>query len=559
MEMFCYQCEEAARGTGCTERGVCGKTAEVSALQDLLIFLLKGISVWGKLARRNGVENTETGDFIAKGLFTTITNVSFDPESLVVLGQEALRRRDALRARFETAYHAANGKPYDGALPAAATWQPRENTVDAWIAYGAMAGIMAGSELDEDRRSLRELLIIGLKGMAAYYDHASVLGREDPEIVVFMQEALATAAEANPDAGALLDLVMRAGQMGVRTMALLDTANTETYGHPEPTQVNLGVKEGPAILVSGHDLGDFHELLEQTKGTGVKIYTHGEMLPANAYPVFKKYDHLVGNYGGSWWQQGSEFARFNGAILMTTNCLIPPRASYKDRLFTTGVVAWPDVTHIPDRADGKPKDFGPVIARALQCQSPERLEEGTLTVGFAHETVLGVADKVIAAIQSGAIKRFVVMAGCDGRHSTRSYFTDVAKGLPDDSIILTAGCAKYRYNKLALGDIGGIPRVLDAGQCNDSYSLVVVALKLAEALGIQDVNELPIEYDIAWYEQKAVIVLLALLSLGVKHIRLGPVLPAFVSPGVLKVLVEKFDLRPITTVEGDLASIVAGH
>ena len=559
MEMFCFQCEETARGTGCTVRGVCGKSPEVAALQDLLIYLLKGISVWGQLARKVGVEDTETGDFIAKGLFTTITNVSFDTESLYVLGQEALRRRDALRERFESAYRAANGQAFDGAVPEAATWEPKENSVDAWIGYGAMAGIIADSDLDEDRRSLRELIVIGLKGVAAYYDHAYVLGKEDPEIVAFMQEALAATAEDDPDGGKLLDLVMRTGQIGVRTMALLDAANTETYGHPEPTKVNLGVEEGPAILISGHDLRDLYDLLEQTRGTGVKVYTHGEMLPANAYPVFKKYDNLVGNYGGSWWHQASEFEKFDGAILMTTNCLIPPRDSYLDRLYTTGVVQWPGVPHIPDRVDSKPKDFSAVIARALECPSPEQLEEGSITIGFAHETVLGVADKVIEAIQSGALKRFVVMAGCDGRHTSRSYYTDIAKGLPEDSIILTAGCAKYRYNKLDLRDIGGIPRVLDAGQCNDSYLLVVVALKLAEALGVKDVNELPIEYDIAWYEQKAVIVLLALLSLGVKHIRLGPILPAFVSPGVLKVLVDNFDLKPISTVEQDLASIVAGH
>ena len=559
MEMFCFQCEETARGTGCTVRGVCGKSPEVAALQDLLIYLLKGISVWGQLARKVGVEDTETGDFIAKGLFTTITNVSFDTESLYVLGQEALRRRDALRERFESAYRAANGKAFDGEVPEAATWEPKENSVDAWIGYGAMAGIIADSDLDEDRRSLRELIVIGLKGVAAYYDHAYVLGKEDPEIVAFMQEALAATAEDDSDGGKLLDLVMRTGQIGVRTMALLDAANTETYGHPEPTKVNLGVEEGPAILISGHDLRDLYDLLEQTRGTGVKVYTHGEMLPANADPAFKKYDNLVGNYGGSWWHQASEFEKFNGAILMTTNCLIPPRDSYLDRLYTTGVVQWPGVPHIPDRVDNKPKDFSAVIARALECPSPEQLEEGSITIGFAHETVLGVADKVIEAIQAGAVKRFVVMAGCDGRHTSRSYYSDIAKGLPEDSIILTAGCAKYRYNKLDLGDIGGIPRVLDAGQCNDSYSLVVVALKLAEALGVKDVNELPIEYDIAWYEQKAVIVLLALLSLGVKHIRLGPILPAFVSPGVLKVLVENFDLKPTTTVEQDLASIVAGH
>jgi len=538
---------------------VCGKTAEVAALQDLLIYLLKGISVYGQAARSLGVEDSETGDFIPKALFTTITNVSFDTDSLYALSEEALRRRDALAARWAAAYQAEHGKAYQGALPDVATWAPADHSVDAWIGYGAMAGIMSDSELDEDRRSLRELLVIGLKGMAAYYEHASVLGRTDPEIVIFMQEALAAAAEADPDGDRLLDLVMRAGQMGVRTMALLDEANTMTYGHPEPTQVNLGVEDGPAILISGHDLLDLHELLEQTKGTGVKVYTHGEMLPANAYPTFKKYDNLVGNYGGSWWRQATEFESFGGAILMTTNCLVPPRDSYVDRLFTTGVVAWPGVVHIADREEGKPKDFGPVIARALECKSPEPLEEGSITIGFAHESVLGVAGKVIEAIQAGDIKRFVVMAGCDGRHTSRSYYTDVAEGLPEDSIILTAGCAKYRYNKLDLGDIGGIPRVLDAGQCNDSYSLVVIALKLAEALGIDDVNELPIEYDIAWYEQKAVIVLLALLSLGVKRIRLGPVLPAFVSPNVLKVLVEKFDLRPISTVEQDLASIVAGN
>ncbi len=559
MDMFCFQCEETSRGTGCTTRGVCGKTAETACLQDLLIYLLKGISVWGQLARQEGVADTETGDFIPRGLFTTITNVNFDPESVYALAREAWQRRDALHGRFEAAYLAAHGQTFAGAIPEAATWQPREDGLEAWIGYGRRVGVMADGELSQDLRSLRELLVIGLKGMAAYYEHASVLGKTDPEIVMFMQEALAVAAEASPSADRLLELVMRAGQTGVRTMALLDAANTEAYGHPEPTQVNLGVVEGPAILISGHDLRDLQELLEQTRGTGVNVYTHGEMLPANAYPALKKYDHLIGNYGGSWWHQGTEFEKFHGAILMTTNCLIPPREAYLDRLFTTGVVQWPGVPHIPERVDGQPKDFGPVIARALQCQSPEPLEEGSIPIGFAHETVLGVADKVVEAIQAGAIKRFVVMAGCDGRHTSRSYYTELARALPEDSIILTAGCAKYRYNKLGLGTIGGIPRVLDAGQCNDSYSLVVIALKLAEALGVSDVNELPIEYDIAWYEQKAVIVLLALLSLGVKRIRLGPVLPAFVSPNVLQVLVDKFQLQPITTVEADLASIVAGH
>ncbi|MGI6368668.1 MAG: hydroxylamine reductase [Anaerolineae bacterium] len=557
--MFCFQCQETARGTGCTVRGVCGKPAEVARLQDLLIYLLKGVSVWGVLGRTVGLADTETGDLIPKGLFTTITNVNFDAESIVALGQEALRRRDALRARFEAAYQQANGKAFDGKVPEAATWQPQENSVEAWAEYGVMAGILANTELDEDRRSLRETLVIGLKGMSAYYEHAFVLGKSDPEIVVFMQEALAAAAEDDPDAEGLLNLVLRAGEMGVSTMALLDAANTETYGKPEPTEVNIGVEPGPAILISGHDLRDLHEILEQTKGTGVKVYTHGEMLPANAYPLFKQYDHLVGNYGGSWWHQASEFESFNGAIVLTTNCLIPPRDSYLDRLFTTGVVRWPNVTNIPDRVNNQPKDWSPVIERALRCQSPTPLEEGTVTVGFAHDTVLAAAPAVLEAIQSGAIKRFVVMGGCDGRHPTRSYFTDVAAGLPEDSIILTAGCAKYRYNKLNLGTIAGIPRVLDAGQCNDSYSLVVIAMKLAEALGVESVNDLPIEYDIAWYEQKAAIVLLALLSLGIKNVRIGPTLPAFLSPNVLQVLVDKFGLQKISTVEQDLATIVAGH
>ncbi len=554
MEMFCYQCEEATGGTGCTVRGVCGKSPEVAALQDLVIHLLKGMSIYATRARALGLSDDAGEELTARGLFATITNVSFDPEQLQALGQEILGHRDALRQQVEE----AQGGPVSEDLPEAATWTPQSDSLDAWIGYGAQVGILANDNLSDDQRSLRELLIYGVKGMAAYYDHARVLDESDPEIVAFMQSALEIAAEDNPDADELLGMVLAAGEMGVRTMALLDKANTGAYGNPEPTQVNLGVKEGPAILVSGHDLRDLHELLEQTQGTGINIYTHGEMLPANAYPALKKYDHLVGNYGGSWWHQGREFNSFNGAILMTTNCLTPPRASYLDRLFTTSIVAWPGATHIPDRVDGQPKDFGPVIAKALECKSPTQIEEGSITIGFAHETVLGVADKVIEAIQAGDIKRFVVMAGCDGRFASREYFTDVAQQLPEDSVILTAGCAKYRYNKLDLGDIGGIPRLLDAGQCNDSYSLVVVALKLAEALGIDDVNELPIEYDIAWYEQKAVIVLLALLSLGVRRIRLGPALPAFLSPGVAQVIVDKFDLRPITTAEQDLASIVAG-
>ncbi len=557
MDMFCFQCQEAVNNVACTTRGVCGKSPEVAAIQDLLVYLLKGLSVYGERLAAMGQESSDDGEFIARALFATITNVSFDAEALKEIAEEALERREALRQRFEAAYEQQHGEAFGGTLPDAATWVPRDDSLEAWIGYGAMVGVMSDEDLDEDRRSLRELMLYGLKGIAAYYDHARVLGHTDAEIEAFMQEALAASTDATLDTATLTGLVLRTGEMGVQTMALLDAANTGAYGHPEPTEVALGVREGPAILISGHDLRDLHELLEQTKGTGVNVYTHGEMLPANAYPVFKQYDHLVGNYGGSWWHQGREFNTFNGAILMTTNCLVPPRESYMDRLFTTGVVAWPGVTHIPDRADGEPKDFGPVIETALACDSPKEIEDGTITIGFAHETVLGAADKVIQAIQAGLLKRFVVMAGCDGRFASRQYFTDVAEALPDDSIILTAGCAKYRYNKLDLGDIGGIPRVLDAGQCNDSYSLAVVALKLAEAMGVEDINELPIEYDIAWYEQKAVIVLLALLSLGVKRIRLGPTLPAFLSPGVVKVLQDTFDLRPTATVEEDVASIVA--
>lgn len=555
--MFCYQCEESAKGQGCTLRGVCGKTDDVAALQDLLIYAIKGVAAYGSRARELGVVVSEADFLLVEGLFTTVTNVNFDRESLADLARRAVAVRDDLAARFQRAYQEARGHAFDERLPEAATWVPASQDTEALIAKGRTVGILANSALDEDSRSLRELLVYGLKGMAAYLYHAYALGYQSDELFAFLHEGLALAADDTATADALVAAALRCGTMGVKTMALLDEANTTSFGNPEPTMVNLGVKPGPAILVSGHDLRDLEELLEQTEGTGINIYTHGEMLPAHGYPAFKKYSHLVGNYGNAWWRQEEEFEKFGGAILMTTNCLVPPRESYKGRLFTTGLVSWPGVSHIVDApADGS-KDFSPVIAMALASQSPEELEQGAIPVGFAHAAVLGVAGKIIAAIQSGAVKRFVVMAGCDGHRKARSYFSDVAKGLPEDTIILTAGCAKYRYNKLGLGDIGGIPRVLDAGQCNDSYSLVVVALKLAEALGIQDINELPIAYDIAWYEQKAVLVLLALLSLGVKKIRLGPVLPAFLSPNVTKVLVDKFDLRPIATVEEDLASIMA--
>jgi len=549
MGMFCYQCQETNKNQGCTVRGVCGKTPDVASLQDLLIWLLKGLSFCGVQAREQGVSDSEADLFVAQALFTTITNANFDPERLAVLIRKAIELRDRLKAQVEMA----------GVLPEMATWVPETGDLEEMIQKGSTVGVMADPSLDEDVRSLRELLTYGLKGLAAYIDHAYILGHQNGALLHFLQEGLLATADAEVSAGDLVGMVLKCGGMGVQAMALLDQANTGTYGNPEPTQVNIGVREGPAILISGHDLRDLDDLLQQTDGSGVNVYTHGEMLPANAYPALKKYPHLVGNYGGSWWHQQKEFEKFGGAILMTTNCIVKPKDSYKDRIFTTGLAGWPGVTHIADRQDGKQKDFGPVIAKALESDSPQPLEEGTIPIGFAHATVLGVADKVVEAVKSGAIKRFVVMAGCDGRHKSRQYYTDLAERLPDDSIILTAGCAKYRYNKLDLGDIGGIPRILDAGQCNDSYSLVVVAQKLAEAFELDDINDLPIAYDIGWYEQKAVIVLLALLSLGVKHIRLGPTLPAFISPGVLSVLVENFDIKPTTTVEEDLAAIVAGE
>ena len=550
MDMFCFQCQETSKNQGCTIRGVCGKDPQVAALQDLLIWLLKGLSFYAVQARQKGIADPQADQFVAEALFTTITNANFDPQRFAELAARAIALRDGLKARL--------GAAAVGPLPEMASWAPMQGDLAELVAKGATVGVMADPALNPDVRSLRELLTIGLKGLAAYTHHAYVLDYRNDALLHFLQEALLATTNDQASVDELVGMVLRCGQMGVQGMALLDKANTGTYGHPEPTQVNLGVKPGPAILVSGHDLRDLDELLQQTQGQGVNVYTHGEMLPANAYPAFKKYPNLVGNYGGSWWHQADEFEKFGGAILMTTNCLFKPRDSYKNRIFTTGAAGYPGWPHIADRPAGGHKDFSAVIAKALQSGSPQELEHGTIPIGFAHETVLGVADQVVAAVKSGAVKRFVVMAGCDGRHKEREYYTEVAKALPQDALILTAGCAKYRYNKLDLGAIGGIPRVLDAGQCNDSYSLVVVAQKLAQAFGVGHINDLPISYDIGWYEQKAVIVLLALLSLGVKHIRLGPTLPAFVSPGVLKVLVQSFDLKPISTVEQDVAAIVAG-
>jgi len=527
---------------------VCGKPEETADLQDLLIYICKGISVYGE--KQPEKVGREVGRFICDALFTTITNVAWDDEVIIGKIKAGLKVRDAVKA--------AAGSNTPTSLPDCATWSPQ--TDDDIMAKAKADEVRLTATTDEDVRSLRSLLTFGCKGIAAYADHAAILGFERDDIYGFLMEALAsTMKELSADE--MVALVMKAGEMAVNTMALLDEANTTTYGHPEMTEVNLGVRGNPGILISGHDLKDMEELLKQTEGTGIDVYTHGEMLPANYYPAFKKYRHFVGNYGSSWWHQNEEFESFNGPIILTTNCLIPVKKenTYLDRLFTTGTVCYPGARHIPDRPKGGTKDFSAVIALAKTCPAPKALESGTIVGGFGHNQVLAMADKVIGAVKSGAIKRFIVMAGCDGRHKTRSYFTEVAEKLPKDTVILTAGCAKYRYNKLPLGDIAGIPRVLDAGQCNDSYSLAVIALKLKEAFGLPDINELPISFDIAWYEQKAVAVLLALLYLGVKGMRLGPTLPGFLSPNVAQVLVDKFAITPIGTVEEDIAAMMAGR
>ncbi|NCC51892.1 MAG: hydroxylamine reductase [Spartobacteria bacterium] len=546
--MFCFQCQETARNQGCTVRGVCGKQPETATLQDALIHTVRGIAFWGVEAARQGQTVSKEGLFGMQCLFATITNANFDNVRFVALIAEALRVRDALRARVEAQ------APVEGALPDCAVWQGQ--TEADYAAKGAEAGVL--STADEDARSLQELITYGVKGLSAYADHAAMLGYEDDAVYVSFMEAMADTVRGL-SVEQLVARVIQTGHDIVKVMALLDKANTETYGHPEITEVNIGVRGNPAILISGHDLHDMQELLEQTEGTGVDVYTHSEMLPANYYPAFKKYEHFVGNYGSSWWKQNEEFTSFNGPILMTTNCIIPLKDEYKDRIFTTGMAGWPGVKHIPDRPKGGKKDFSEIIELAKTCPPPTEIETGKIVGGFAHHQVLALADKVVEAVKSGAIKRFVVMAGCDGRHKTRSYFTEVAEALPPDTIILTAGCAKYRYNKLDLGDIGGIPRVLDAGQCNDSYSLAVIALKLKEVFELDDVNQLPLSFDVAWYEQKAVAVLLALLALGFKGIRLGPTLPGFLSPNVAKVLVENFDIKPTGDVKADVAAMMAGN
>lgn len=536
-KMFCYQCQETAGCKGCTVSGVCGKKPEVAAMQDLLVYVTKGLAAVTTALRQEGRPVTaEINHLITLNLFTTITNANFDQESIKARIQATLTAKQVLLAQVQVT---------DG-LPEAARW---DGTGD-WQAKAAVVGVLATA--DEDIRSLRELITYGLKGLAAYSKHANVLLKDDEAVDAFLQQALAATLDDTLNAEDLLALAMETGKYGVAGMAMLDKANTDAYGNPEITQVNIGAGTNPGILVSGHDLRDLEMLLEQTRGTGIDVYTHSEMLPAHYYPAFKKYPHFVGNYGNAWWKQKEEFEAFHGPILMTTNCIVPPKDSYKDRLYTTGAAGFPGCTHIPGEI-GEQKDFSVIIEHAKKCPPPTELEAGTITGGFAHAQVLALADKVVEAVKSGAIKKFVVMAGCDGRAKSREYYTEFARALPQDTVILTAGCAKYKYNKLALGDINGIPRVLDAGQCNDSYSLAVIALKLKEVFGLQDINDLPIIYNIAWYEQKAVIVLMALLHLGVKNIHLGPTLPAFLSPNVAKVLVEKFGIAGIGTVEDDMA------
>ena len=535
-KMFCFQCQETAGGKGCTVQGVCGKKPDVAEMQDLLVYVTKGLGAVTTALRAAGKKvSVETNHRITMNLFVTITNANFDREAIMDVIEESL----ALKAQLLHELGDASG------LPAAAQWTGARAD---FAAKAKTVGVL--STENEDVRSLRELTMYGLKGLSAYMEHANALGYEDEEVDAFLQSALAKLLDDSLDGDALTALVLETGKWGVAGMALLDKANTESYGNPEISKVKLGVGSRPGILISGHDLKDLERLLEQTKGTGVDVYTHGEMIPAHYYPKFKKYDNLVGNYGNAWWQQKEEFEKFNGPILMTTNCVVPPKDSYKDRLFTTAAVGVEGCTHIP-LVNGE-KDFTPVIECAKKCAPPTELETGEIVGGFAHEQVFAVADKVVEAVRSGAIKKFVVMAGCDGRMKSREYYADFAEALPKDTVILTAGCAKYKYIKKNLGDIGGIPRILDAGQCNDSYSLALIALKLKEVFGLDDVNKLPVVYNIAWYEQKAVIVLLALLHLGVKNIHLGPTLPAFLSPNVAKVLVETFGIGGITNVADDM-------
>lgn len=546
-QMFCYQCQETAFGTGCVVRGVCGKQPATAHLMDLLLFSLKGIGVVATLLNEHHIDvPSKTDMVIVDGLFSTITNANFDNESISAKITNALDCKRSLVALAKD-----NGLEVPSLDAVALEVAPED-----YEARGREVGVL--KEEDENLRSLKELTMYGLKGMAAYYEHADRLGHTNREIIRFMERALATVASPSATEEQLLQLVLETGKYGVDVMALLDKANTDSFGQPEATHVNIGVGNKPGILISGHDLADIEQLLEQTQGTGVDVYTHGEMLPAHYYPRLKKYSNLVGNYGNAWWKQKEEFSHFNGPIIFTTNCIVPPlpNANYKDRVFTANSTGYPGWKHIPTDARGR-KDFSEVIEMARHCQAPDALEQGEIVGGFAHNQVVALADQVVEAVKSGAIRKFVVMSGCDGRMKSRNYYTDFAKALPKDVVILTSGCAKYKYNKLNLGDINGIPRVLDAGQCNDSYTWVVVALKLKEIFGVESVNQLPIVFNIAWYEQKAVIVLLALLSLGIKNIHIGPTLPAFVSPAVLKVLQSNFGLGTITTVDEDVKTMIS--
>lgn len=536
-EMFCYQCQETAKNIACTKRGVCGKTSDVANIEDLLVWVTKGL---GEILTRIRKENKDISDlhsYVNNNLFTTITNANFHYEDLLEKVKETIDLNQKLIEGLDDKENLSKAALYN------------EKDDDELKLKSQIIGVL--NTLDDDKRSLRELITYGLKGMAAYNRHANVLGKFDENVDEFMENTLAKLMDDSLSVEELIDLTLQTGSNGAAAMALLDSANTSAYGNPEISEVNIGVINNPAILISGHDLKDMEMLLEQTQNTGVDVYTHSEMLPANYYPAFKKYDNFVGNYGNSWWLQDKEFESFNGPILMTTNCITPPKVSYKDRVFTTGVAAYPGMKHIVADENGH-KDFSEIIELAKKCESPKEIEHGKIVGGFAHNQVLALADKVVEAVKNGDIQQFVVMAGCDGRQKGRNYYEDFAKALPDDTIILTAGCAKYRYNKLNLGDINGIPRVLDAGQCNDSYSLVVIAQALQKAFGLDDINDLPISYNIAWYEQKAVIVLLALLSLGVKNIHLGPTLPAFLSPNVANVLVENFGIAPIGEVDEDM-------
>ena len=541
--MFCFQCQETAKGTGCILSGVCGKTPEVANMQDLLLFVVRGIAVYNQALRKDGRSSARADKFIFDALFTTITNANFDKHSIIEKIKKGLELKKDLSNQV-TIEHA----------PDECTWYGDETEFEE---KAQTVGVLRTS--DEDIRSLKELVHYGTKGMAAYVEHAYNLGYENPEIFAFMQYALAELTREDITVDELITLTLATGNHGVQAMAQLDTANTSHYGNPEISEVNIGVRNNPGILVSGHDLKDIEELLQQTEGTGIDIYTHSEMLPAHYYPQLKKYKHLVGNYGNAWWKQKEEFESFNGPILFTTNCIVPPRpnATYKDRIYTTGATGLEGATYIPERKDGKQKDFSVIIEHARRCQPPVAIESGKIVGGFAHAQVIALADKVVEAVKSGAIRKFFVMAGCDGRMKSRSYYTEFAEKLPADTVILTAGCAKYRYNKLPLGDINGIPRVLDAGQCNDSYSLAIIAMKLQEVFGLKDINDLPIVYNIAWYEQKAVIVLLALLALGVKKIHLGPTLPAFLSPNVKQVLIDNFGIGGISTADEDIAKFLA--